>query len=134
MGVRVDVQSDGSQTRVLLVEDNLDHAMLTEEALEEREACEVQHVRSRADALERLDREAFQAVVLDYRLPDGDGVKLCRHLRDVDFDGTIVLLSSAARDALGDAALEAGADTYLSKAAGFEQRVADAVLKHAGDA
>lgn len=125
----MDAKPEGSSTtRVLLVEDNLDHAMMTQEALEEREGSQVEHVRSQADALDRLEREPFQAVVLDYRLPDGDGVKLCRRLRDVDFDGTIVLLSSAARDALGDAAVEAGADTYLSKAAGFEQRVADAVM------
>lgn len=130
----MDAQSETSdQVRVLLVEDNLDHAMMTEEALGELEGCAVEHVRSRADALDQLGVEPFQALVLDYRLPDGDGVKFCRQLREEDYEGTIILLSSAARDALGDAAVEAGADRYFSKAAGFEERVADAVRAHARD-
>lgn len=119
-------------TEVLLVEDNLDHAKLAQDALADAGGYDVRHVRTRADALDRLESRDVDAVVVDYRLPDGDGLKLCTRLRDRSYEGTIVLLSSAAQDRLGDAAIEAGADTYVSKSAAFGMRVADALRADGG--
>ncbi len=71
------------------------------------------------DGLDRLKREAFDALVLDLMLPDADGLEVCRRIRETS-DLPLVMLT-----ARGDAmdrvvGLELGADDYLAKP--FEPR------------
>ena len=71
------------------------------------------------NALERLTREPYDAVVLDLMLPDIDGLEVCRRLRGAS--GTPVLMLTARGDAMDRVVgLELGADDYLPKP--FEPR------------
>jgi two-component system response regulator MprA len=67
------------------------------------------------EALDRLDGEEYDAVVLDVSMPRLDGLAVCRRLRDRR-DRTPVLMLTA-RDDLRDrvSGLDAGADDYLVK-------------------
>ena len=67
-----------------------------------------------AAALEAAAAWSPQAVVLDLRLPDGDGGEVCRRLRDWSRVPVIVV---SALDGEPDkvAALDAGADDYVTK-------------------
>lgn len=67
------------------------------------------------DALMHLRRGHFALVVLDWTLPDFSGVEICRRLRSSG--NTTPVLMVTARDALEErvAALDAGADDYLTK-------------------
>ncbi len=67
------------------------------------------------DALMHLRRGHFAMVVLDWTLPDFSGVEICRRLRSSG--NTTPVLMVTARDALEErvAALDAGADDYLTK-------------------
>ena len=62
--------------RVLLVEDNPGDARLVQEMLSAHEAggFEVVHTARLEEALKRLSKEAFDAVLLDLSLPDSSGV------------------------------------------------------------
>jgi two-component system, OmpR family, KDP operon response regulator KdpE len=90
-----------------------------------------------ATAQEALDRAAVQppdAAILDLVLPDGDGIEVCRSLREWSRMPIIVL------SALGDEeekvrALEAGADDYVVKPFAPRELVArlQANLRRAGD-
>jgi DNA-binding response OmpR family regulator len=53
--------------------------------------------------------------VLDLGLPDVDGVELCRRLRDVGEQMTIVMLTARAEEIDVVLGLDAGADDYLTK-------------------
>jgi two-component system response regulator DevR len=67
------------------------------------------------EALARIPAVRPQVAVLDVRLPDGNGVALCRELRDLQPDLACVMLTSFADDeALLDAVL-AGAAGYVLK-------------------
>src|SRR2546425_7465495 len=69
--------------------------------------------------LERLDREPYDALVLDLMLPDIDGLEVCRRLRAKS--DTPVLMLTARGDAMDRVVgLEMGADDYLPKP--FEPR------------
>src|SRR5438132_9672303 len=69
--------------------------------------------------LERLDREPYDALVLDLMLPDIDGLEVCRRLRAKS--DTPVLMLTARGDAMDRVVgLEMGADEYLPKP--FEPR------------
>src|SRR5262245_62648900 len=74
-------------------------------------------------ALESVEREQPDLLVLDLGLPDMDGVDVCRIVRE-DRATPIIVLS--ARGAEGDkvAALDAGADDYVTKPFGAEELLA----------
>src|SRR5574343_185709 len=69
-----------------------------------------------------LARQAFDALILDLMLPDGDGLDLCRELRASPRTRTLPVLMLSARGEPTDriVGLEIGADDYLPEP--FEPR------------
>lgn len=59
--------------------------------------------------------ELLDLAIVDWMLPDGDGLEVCKHLRRADFEGPILMLT--ARGEIKDRvqALDLGADDYLTK-------------------
>lgn len=82
------------------------------------EAC------SGGDAVEMLSHSAFQFVLLDLNMPGMGGMTTCGMIRSINPRIGIVVLS--VRDAEQDrvAALDAGADDYLSKPFGLRELIA----------
>ncbi len=82
------------------------------------------HAPTAADAAWMVRAAPLDAVVLDLGLPDGDGVDLCRRLRDERVAVPILMLT--ARDAVGDRirGLDAGADDYLTKPFSLDELLA----------
>ncbi len=79
-----------------------------------------------ASGLQALKQEAYDALVLDLMLPDGDGLDACRQLRV--FSTIPVLMLTARGEAMDRIlGLEMGADDYLPKP--FEPRELLARLK-----
>ena len=74
-------------------------------------------------ALDIVERYKPDLIVLDLGLPDLDGIEVCRHVRQTSSAPIIVL---SARGAEGDkvAALDAGADDYVTKPFGAEELLA----------
>jgi two-component system KDP operon response regulator KdpE len=84
---------------------------------------------------EALDAAAVRppdAAILDLLLPDGDGIEVCRSLREWTAM-PILMLSAVGNEDQKVAALEAGADDYLVKPFGARELVArlNAVLRRA---
>ena len=99
---------------LLIIEDDRTIAENIYDYLEARgHQCDYADSLAAASAL--LARSAFDAVVLDRNLPDGDGLTLARRLRAEGRATPILVLT--ARDALEDKLLgfEAGGDDYLVK-------------------
>jgi two-component system, OmpR family, KDP operon response regulator KdpE len=74
-------------------------------------------------ALDAVDRQPPQLVILDLGLPDLDGIEVCRRLRE---GRSIPILVLSARGAERDKvlALDAGADDYVTKPFGSEELLA----------
>jgi two-component system, OmpR family, response regulator MprA len=87
-----------------------------------------------ADALMRLAKDRWDAVVLDVMMPQVDGLEVARTIRRGG-DSTPVLMLTA-RDSIGDrvAGLDAGADDYLVKPFALEELLARlrALLRRTG--
>ena len=104
--------------RVLLIEDDSRLAAMVSEYLGEA-GYRVSVAAAGGAGLGLLEREPYDALVLDLSLPDIDGLEVCRRLR-AKHDIPVLMLT-----ARGDAAdrivgLELGADDYLPKP--FEPR------------
>jgi DNA-binding response OmpR family regulator len=67
------------------------------------------------EAMEPFQRERPVAVLIDWEMPGGSGLELCRQLRGQDPVVPILFVSGRADEASVSRALEAGADDYLIK-------------------
>ncbi len=107
---------DSSPVRVFLVDDHEVVRRGVAEVLEDDPGITVAgEAGSVAEALVRVPAVRPDIVVIDMRLPDGDGAELCRALRDrVPGLRCLVLTSYSEQDAL-DAAIRAGASGFLLK-------------------
>ncbi len=101
-------------THLLLVDDDRTFAALAASVLRQ-EGFRVTLAHSLHDARAALGREAPDVVLLDRRLPDGDGIDFLPEVR-TQFPDTSVLLVTAHGDiASAVEAIKAGARDYLSK-------------------
>lgn len=98
--------------RVLLIEDNEDHACLVQEALS---AHTVVHVERLQDALSRGDLAEFEVVVTDLSLPDAQGMDAVHRLRAEFPHLTLVVLTSLSDDASVQSAMTRGVQDFLVK-------------------
>ena len=100
--------------RLLVVDDDPALARTLRRALGV-EGYEVETAQDGVEALQRLNADPYDALVLDVSMPRLDGLALCRLLRERS-DHTPVLMLTA-REAIADrvAGLDAGADDYLVK-------------------
>ncbi|HEX2415162.1 MAG TPA: response regulator transcription factor [Thermoleophilaceae bacterium] len=81
---------------------------------------------SAATADEALDAVAVQrpdAAIIDLVLPDGDGIEVCRSIREWS-EMPIIVLSAVGEEAEKIRALDAGADDYVTKPFGPDELVA----------
>ncbi len=109
--------------RILVVEDDARFAALLSRGLREH-AYAVDLAGDGESALELLELNSYDAVVLDVMIPAPDGFEVCRRARALGI--LIPVLMLTARDDLADKVrgLDAGADDYLTKPFEFVELVA----------
>lgn len=66
-------------------------------------------------ALEKIKEENYNLIILDIKLPDMNGIELCRHIRNEDHVVPVMMLTSVNEEANKVTALETGADDYITK-------------------
>lgn len=100
--------------RILIVEDEREISKLLAEQLQNA-GFESDRVGSLVDAIDALRAFPYELVLLDRRLPDGDGLSHIPNIRSLRPATRIIMLT--ARDASIDKAkgLDAGADDYVAK-------------------
>ncbi|RLP98457.1 response regulator transcription factor [Geobacillus stearothermophilus] len=110
--------------KILLAEDDLHLGELIVHLLKKKGIDHIDWVQEGEDAYDYALAEFYDVVVLDWMLPNGDGVDICRRLRQNDYTGAILMLT--AKDAVHDrvTGLEAGADDYLVKPFEIDELVA----------
>ncbi len=103
--------------RVLIVEDERDIADLMLLHLK-REGCEVEVVDNGEEAMDRIRKNQYSLLVLDWMLPGMSGLDLCKKLRSdklIPLGTCILMVTARAQAADIVLGLEVGADDYLTK-------------------
>lgn len=110
--------------RVLLVEDNRVNQMVAKELLR-RENCIVEIAENGRIALEKLERETFDLVLMDVQMPEMDGLEATRHIRAIEHEMAVAgqglrhlpIVAMTANAMRGDErdCLDAGMDGYVAK-------------------
>jgi two-component system response regulator MprA len=109
--------------RILVVDD--EHAVL--EALRRvltHEGYDVIAAHSGTDALELVEAESPDLVLLDVLMPHPDGLEVCRRLRLEGNSLPILMLTARTEVADRVAGLDAGADDYLAKPFSLDELLA----------
>lgn len=99
--------------RVLVVDDDAPSVKMISFLLRE-EGYEVNSADNGLTALESIERETPDLVILDVMMPQMDGFEVCRRIRQ-KADVPIIFLSAKGDTADRVAGLELGADDYLAK-------------------
>jgi serine phosphatase RsbU (regulator of sigma subunit) len=110
-----DIVDDGPY-RILLVEDDAGDALLVQELLADTDLrCELCWVRTLADALADLRKQASDCVLLDLNLPDASGAPFVSAVQDAAPAAAVIVLTGLAESHVGARAVANGAQDYLLK-------------------
>nr|WP_330218825.1 response regulator transcription factor [Brevibacillus choshinensis] len=107
---------------VLIVDDDKEIVELMRDYLED-ERFDTVLAFNAAEALEALDREPIDCMLLDVMMPGQNGLELCRHIRKT-CDLPILFLSARGEDMDKIRGLSLGGDDYIVKSATPEEVVA----------
>ena len=100
--------------RILCVDDHADTCEMLAQLLK-LAGYEPESAATAQAALDLARADGFALYVIDHRLPDGDGIKLCHDLRALHPRTPIVFYSADAYPAHHQEAIAAGANAYIDK-------------------
>ena len=108
------------RTNVLVIEDNRRHAELMRDVLEDSGlTAVVECAYTGKDALESLASKPVDLVILDYRLPDTDGIEVMRELQRRRIRVPTIFVTTAESIELAVQAMKLGAEDFLQKQEGY---------------
>lgn len=113
----------GYAMRILLAEDDKRFGNLLYQMLL-RQDMQVSWVHSGDCALDVIQSDMYDVVILDWMMPEMSGLQVCGKLREEGYQGGILMLT--AKDTVDDlvVGLEAGADDYIVKPFVFKELLA----------
>ncbi|MCK8498533.1 response regulator transcription factor [Myxococcus fulvus] len=125
-----------TQPTILLVEDDPNLRLALRDSLEHQGGYAVEEASTVREAREHLSRGAFQLILLDVMLPDGDGYSLCRALREEGVGTPVLMLTARTLEDDVVRGFEAGAQDYLGKPYRLRELLArvGALVRRAGGA
>jgi two-component system, OmpR family, KDP operon response regulator KdpE len=118
--------------RVLVVDDETQILRALRVVLRDA-GFEVVTAQTAAEALDAASLRAPEAAIVDLILPDGNGIDVCRSIREWS-EMPILVLSAVGEESEKVRALDAGADDYVTKPFGPNELIArlNAALRRAG--
>ena len=101
--------------RVLHVDDDQVFLKVAKQCLEMQGEFEVDTASSVNEAMEKLKKTEYDAVVSDYQMPGKDGLEFLKELREKGNTLPFIIFTGKGREEIAIKALNLGADGYFSK-------------------
>ncbi|MGZ8493438.1 MAG: ATP-binding protein [Gemmatirosa sp.] len=118
----------GEPLRVLVVDDDAVDRMIVRRALTRaRLTVDLHEADSAVDALAQVAARTFDCVILDYNIPDGDGVTLLKGIRRAGLAVPVIALTGQGDEQVAVELMKAGAADYLPKSALTPDRLAQSL-------
>ena len=118
--------NDMGLIRILLVEDNPDHALRARVALKGNDNWAIDEARTKNDALKYLSRNKYRVILIDYCLPDGSGLDLIDWVKK---DSIVMVMTGQGDEKIAVESLQKGAQDYIVKDALSYDLLSDTVRK-----
>lgn len=107
-------QTETGKARLLLVDDNAEQTALFARFLRQA-GYETQTVKSGTECLQAVNGGEFDAVLLDYRMPDMDGLQVLSELKNRSIDTPVVMLTGQGDERVAAESMKCGAYDYVVK-------------------
>lgn len=111
--MNVAIHMEGNMSKVLLVEDD-SHIVTSLTGFLESEGFSVSAANGQTEALSLFDSEAFDIVLLDIALADGNGFAVCSAIKSRS-NTPVIFLTASGDENSTVAGLDIGADDYIAK-------------------
>lgn len=106
---------NASTSRALVVDDDQVYREFVREAFAEDRFGDLDEASTFQEAIDRIQADDYGLIVLDYRLPDGDGVELLEEMQGRGLDVPVIMMTGQGDEQVAVQAMKAGADDYLTK-------------------
>ena len=100
--------------RILIVEDDVAFCTMLQTFLEKKD-FEVRTAFTATDALLLIDREKFDIILSDVRLPDKEGLEILKEVKSADQPCQVIMMTSYADVTMAVNAMKEGAFDYIAK-------------------
>jgi DNA-binding response OmpR family regulator len=115
--------------KVLMVDDNTEHINLCSEYLP-KEEFHLEPALTAGEALEKLKNQGYDIIVLDYALPDMNGIELMKKIRPLAMRVPIIMVSAYDDPDLSFEAIRAGACDYVVKTFQYYEALKGRILEN----
>ncbi len=99
---------------ILIVDDDVSLTKILREELSEV-GYEVEVINDSSEALNRLQNEFYDLILLDLKMPEVDGFEILKDLRSKEYPGKIIVMTAYADVENAVQAKKLGADDFLPK-------------------
>jgi DNA-binding NtrC family response regulator len=106
--------------KVLIVDDEKGFLDVLAERMQSR-GMEVTTATSAKEALQKLETETFDAIVLDLMMPEMGGIEALQRIKDKSPDSEVILLTGQPSVSIGVEAMKLGAADFLIKPADINE-------------
>jgi CheY-like chemotaxis protein len=100
--------------KILIVEDDVVFCKLLNRFLSKND-YEVQDVQNSVDAFNLMEVELFEIAILDYQLPDMNGIEILKQIKLSYPETKIILITRYGDEEVAQEAKSAGANAFVSK-------------------
>lgn len=103
--------------KVLVVDDDPDFAVLIQDLLDDSSKANfrVDSVLTMAQGVASVEKNLYDVILLDYKLPDGNGLDFLTYANDNNLKVPVIIVTGHGAKEIQAEAVEAGAADYLSK-------------------
>ncbi|MGE4274591.1 MAG: response regulator [Candidatus Methanomethylophilaceae archaeon] len=118
--------------RILVIEDNSNHLELMLEYLPET-LFEIDTAMSYKEALEKVRKNDYEIITIDYYLPDGNGMDLMKEIHASKPKQKMILVTAETDPELSFEALRSGALDYVVKSYQYFKQLKDRIMENLED-
>ena len=110
-------KKNSEEIRILFIEDNNDDYALTEHSLKKnmKQAVTFERASNWLEGLTSLRNNTFDVVLLDYFLPDRNGLEIMKLLRKENINVPVIMLTGAGDENVAIDAMKEGVRDYIIK-------------------
>jgi len=106
---------DEKKRKIIIIDDDKDMCETLQDILLLSGEYDVSCFHDPIKALDVIEYEDFSLVIIDYKMPEMDGIEVIQHIKDLQKNAVILMLTAFISKDLISQAKEAGALEVLSK-------------------
>ncbi|KAA0003979.1 MAG: response regulator [Thermoplasmata archaeon] len=120
------------ERKILFIEDNFDDYVIVEHMLKKSFGTMVKMIwtDSGKKALNELSQEKYDLILLDYRLPDMDGLEIMEEIERKGFNIPVIFLTGKGNERIAVEALKRGACDYITKDEVNDEKLAELICSY----